>query len=214
MDAAALIRQQTVRARPFLVPELELDLATSACPLWTATEEDLERLGLPAPYWAFTWAGGEALARHVLDHPELVRGKRVLDFGSGSGVVGLAAARAGALAVTAADIDPVACEAIRLNAALNGLELETTTEDLLGRSEVPWEVILSGDASYDRELAERLRRWLIALGERGHTVLIGDPGRGYLEAEGLRVVGRYEAPADIDADGTNLKTTLIFTVEG
>ena len=144
---------------PPLVPEIKLYLATEVVPLWHATEEELAKNGIPPPYWAFAWAGGQALARYVLDHPDIVRGRRVLDIGSGSGLVGIAAAKAGAAHVLAADIDAFSCAAIGLNAAANGANLEVTQEDVIGtRSD--WDVILVGDLFYERPLAERLLAWL------------------------------------------------------
>ena len=129
----ALIREQTVVDRPYLVPEVALHLVTDRCPLWRATDADLEALALPAPYWAFAWAGGQALARYVLDEPEVVKGKAVLCFGAGGGVEAVAAALAGAARVVASDIDPFAVDALRMNARLNGVTLEVTDADLLGQ---------------------------------------------------------------------------------
>jgi predicted nicotinamide N-methyase len=209
---AALIRAETVVASPLLCPELRLHLITDACRLWTATDPELEALALPAPYWAFAWAGGQALARHVLDHPALVQGKVVLDFGAGGAVEGLAAARAGAAEVWAADIDPYADTAARLNAALNGLHLETTTEDLIGQVDPAWSVVLAGDVTYDAPMAARVRSWLVALAARGVLVLLADPGRGFLDTAGFEVLGEHEAPADVDADGTHRVTTRVYRV--
>ncbi|HEX2759074.1 MAG TPA: 50S ribosomal protein L11 methyltransferase, partial [Rhizomicrobium sp.] len=133
MKPPDFIRANTALIAPPLVPEIKLHLATEVVPLWCATEEELEKIGVPPPYWAFAWAGGQALARYVLDNPALVAGKRVLDIGSGSGLVGLAAAKAGAAHVLAADIDAFACAAIRLNATANDLDLATTQNDMIGQ---------------------------------------------------------------------------------
>ena len=209
---AELVRAHTVLARPFLVPELELHLATHECALWRATEEDLARVGLPEPYWAFTWAGGEALARHVLDHPATVRGRRVLSFGAGSGVEAIAAARSGAARVVANDVDPVACAAVALNAAHNGVEVETVATDLVGALDLGVDLVLCGDSTYSTELARRLRAWFLALADAGVEVLIADPGRGYLDPDGMEVVAVHQAPADIDMDGSNLLRTAIYRV--
>jgi predicted nicotinamide N-methyase len=155
MDPEELVLQHTVVATPPLCPELRLHLVTETCPLWRATEADLARLGLSEPYWAFCWPGGQALARHLLDHPALVAGARVLDFGAGSGVEAIAALRAGAAHALAADIDPLAGVACRLNARLNDVALEVTDEDLVG-SDRGWDVVLVGDMFYERRLAERV----------------------------------------------------------
>jgi predicted nicotinamide N-methyase len=160
---------------PPLVPEIKLHLASEVVPLWRATEEELAEIGLPPPYWAFAWAGGQALARYVLDHPEIVLGKRVLDIGAGSGLVGLAACKAGADQVMAADIDAFSCAAMRLNASANDCVLAVTQDDLIGMSGA-WDVILLGDLFYERPLAERLLAWLQPLGK---PALLGDPGRNY-----------------------------------
>lgn len=204
--------QQTVIAAPILCPELRLHLVTDACKLWTATDAELEALDLPAPYWAFAWAGGQALARYVLDHPEVVRGKDVLDFGSGGAIEGLAAMIGGARSVLAADIDPYAQTAAELNAALNHVSLHTTTEDLIGVPDPAWQVVLAGDVTYDDEIAAQVRAWLQGLARAGATVLLADPGRGFLDTTGFEAVGTYEAPADVDADGTHRVRTTVYAV--
>lgn len=209
-ERAALIQAETVVASPVLCPELRLHLITDACRLWTATDKDLDALALPAPYWAFAWAGGQALARYVLDHPKLVRGKVVLDFGSGGAIEGLAAAKVGAAAVWAADIDPYAETAARMNAALNDVTLETTTEDLIGQVNPAWAVVLAGDVTYDSPMAARVRSWLLALAGRGVVVLLADPGRGFLDTGGFTPLGEYDAPADVDADGTHRVRTTVY----
>lgn len=207
----ALVEAETVVAAPVLTPELRLHLITDACRLWTATDADLEALGLPAPYWAFAWAGGQALARYLLDHPARVRGRRVLDFGAGGAVEGLAALRAGARAVLAADIDPYAETAAHMNAALAGLTLEATTEDLIGQDR-GWDVVLAGDVTYDDDMAREVRAWLERLARRGATVLLADPDRGFLDTRGFVPLAAYDAPADVDTDGTHTVRTTVFAV--
>jgi len=199
-DAASFIRANTAILSPPLVPEIRLHLASEITPLWQATEATLARDQLPPPYWAFPWAGGQALARHVLDHPGLVRGKRVLDFGAGSGLLALAAARAGASAVTAAEIDPFAAAAIALNAALNAVELHVETADVIGDTATPWQVVLVGDMCYERPLAERLTAWLRRLVAERTLVLLGDPGRNYLPKDGLTALARYTVPTPLDLE--------------
>ncbi len=154
-DPAGFIRAETVLAAPPLVPEIQLHLASEILPIWHATEADLERNGLPPPYWAFAWPGGQALTRHLLDHPDLVAGRRVLDFAAGSGLTAIAAAMAGASAVSAAEIDPFARIAIALNAAANGVRVTLIEEDIIGRTG-DWDVILAGDVCYERPMAERI----------------------------------------------------------
>jgi len=208
-DPAAFIRANTVVAAPPLVPEIELHLATEITPLWQATEATLGRDQLPPPYWAFAWAGGQALARHVLDHPALVRGKSVLDFGAGSGLLALAAARAGAEA-TAAEIDTFAAAAIALNAALNRLSITVETADVIGRASAPWQVVLVGDMCYERPLAERLTQWLRRLASGGALVLVGDPGRAYLPKAGLAEVARYTVPTPLDLEDRTSREAVVW----
>lgn len=208
-DPAAFIRAET-RLRPVpLVPELSLHVADEAVPLWQRTEEELGAMGLPPPFWAFAWAGGQALARYVLDHPEAVRGQRVLDFASGSGLVGLAAARAGAAAVACADIDSFALTAIELNAQANGLSVAVTGDDLIGRDD-GWDVVLAGDICYERELAERVFDWLAGLARRGAAVLIGDPGRTYLPRQSLVEVADYKVPVTRELEDMEIKHTRVW----
>ncbi len=204
------LRRETVLARPPIVPELELRLITAACRLWTATESESAAAGFSEPFWAFAWAGGQALARFALDHPQWVSGRRVLDFGAGSGIAGLAALRAGASAATAVDIDPRAVWAAEANARHNGLELRIDTADLIGSS-VEEEVVLVGDVTYGRDLTARLVPWLEEL-SRSKVVLVADPGRGFLGATTWRPLAMIRAPADVDTDGTNLVDTVIYRV--
>jgi predicted nicotinamide N-methyase len=209
-DAASFIRANTAVASPPLVPEIRLHLASEITPLWQATEQTLARDQLPPPYWAFAWAGGQALARHVLDHPELVRGKDVLDFGAGSGLLALAAAKAGAAAATAAEIDPFAAVAIALNAKVNALELRIETADIIGRTAAPWQVVLVGDMCYERPLAERLTAWLSVMAGQGALVLLGDPGRNYLPKGGLTALARYTVPTPLDLEDRTTREGVVW----
>jgi predicted nicotinamide N-methyase len=195
-------------------PEISLHVADEATPLWSKTEEQLGELGLPPPFWAFAWAGGQALARHVLDNPALVGGKRVLDFASGSGLVGIAALKAGAAEVTAADIDAFAQTAIPLNAAANGVgTIDVRGDDLIGR-DGPWDVILAGDICYEKTTAERVANWLEDFVRRGGTALIGDPGRAYLPRERLTNLATYEIATTRELEDREVKRTSVWRVMG
>jgi predicted nicotinamide N-methyase len=212
-DAEAFIRANTAIGTPSLVPEISLHLATEVTPLWHATEATLAKSQLPPPYWAFAWPGGQALARHLLDHPALIAGKSVLDIGAGSGLVAIAAKQAGAARVTAAEIDAFAIAAIRLNAALNAVAIETESGDLIG-GDGRWDTILVGDMCYERPLADRLTAWLRALAARGATVLMGDPGRAYLPKDGLAEIARYSVPTSLDLEDRISRETLIWQLGG
>ncbi len=208
-DPAWFIRQNTAPAALPLVPEVRLQLAIEAIPLWRKTEEELEKQGVPPPYWAFAWAGGQALARYILDRPEVVRGKSVLDFGSGSGLVAIAAAKAGAKQVLAADIDAFAAAAIRLNAEANGVRVVVTQEDLIGRAG-DWQTILCGDMCYERPLAERLLIWLEERVREGATVLLGDPGRNYFPASGVKKLATYSVATTRELEDREVRETSVY----
>ncbi|MFN3364275.1 MAG: class I SAM-dependent methyltransferase [Allorhizobium sp.] len=208
-DPDRFILESTSVLSPPHVPEIRLHLASEVHDLWLKTEEDLEAIGLPPPFWAFAWAGGQGLARFVLDHPETVRGKRVLDFASGSGMVAIAAAKAGAAEVLAADIDPWARSAVRLNAALNDVSVDFTTEDLIGRS-VDFEVILAGDVFYESDFARALVTWFADMAKDGCLVLVGDPGRSYRPTEHLEPVATYEVPVTRVLEDSEIKKTTVW----
>jgi predicted nicotinamide N-methyase len=191
---------------PPLVPEIKLFLATEVVPLWRATEEELAEIGVPPPYWAFAWAGGQALARYVLDNPAIVAGQRVLDIGAGSGLVALAAARAGAATVLAADIDAFACAAIRLNASANNCAVTTTQDDLIGAPNA-WDVILVGDLFYERPLAERLLAWLTLLDV---PALLGDPGRNYFPKDRVEKLATYTVQTTRDLEDREIRETGVY----
>ena len=206
MTPEDFIKTNAALTAPPLVPEIILYLASEVVPLWRATEDELAKIGVPPPYWAFAWAGGQALARYVLDHPEIVRGKRVLDIGAGSGLVGLAAGRAGAAKVLAADIDAFACAAIRLNASANGCDIAVTEEDLIG-APLAWDVILVGDLFYERPLAERLLAWL---GPLGVPALLGDPGRNYFPKERVEKLASYSVQTTRDLEDREIRETGVY----
>lgn len=206
---AAFIRTNTaVEAAP-LVPEIRLHLATEIVPIWRATEEELAELGVPPPYWAFAWAGGQAVARYIIDSPEIVAGRTVLDFASGSGLAAIAAAMSGAEKVIATDIDPYASAAIALNAAQNGVNVEVATGDMIG-NRGPWDVVLAGDICYERPLADRVTAWLRSLAADGVTVLLGDPGRTYLPKDGLDWVVRYAVKTTRELEDTDVRNAVVW----
>jgi len=239
-DVQDFIRLNTALVAPPLVPEVCLHLATEVVPLWRKTEEELEAMGLPPPYWAFAWAGGQALARYVLDNPDEVAGKRVLDFGAGSGLVGIAAMKAGAASVLAADIDALSAAAIGLNARANAVTLDVTTNDLLcsdgrvlrsthsppGPSDRPppqgrkggdanalrWHTILVGDMFYERPLAERLCAWLAPLARAGARVLLGDPGRSYFPKSGLEKLATYRVRTTRELEDRDIRETAVYAL--
>jgi len=208
-DPVAFIRAETRLLPVPHAPELVLHVADEATELWQKTEEELGRIGLPPPFWAFAWAGGQALARYILDHPEAVRGRRVLDFASGSGLVAIAAMRAGAAHVTACDIDPFAIAAIGLNAKANGVTVTPVQADLVGQDQ-GWDTVLAGDICYERDLAARVTEWLFGLSRRGATVLIGDPGRSYLPESRLERLALYEVPVTRTLEDAEIKRSSIW----
>ena len=218
-DCAAFIRANTSVMPPPLVPELRLHLAHEAVPLWQKTVEELGELGLPPPFWAFAWAGGQALARYVLDQPELVKGKRIVDLASGSGLVALAAMKAGAASVLAADIDEFATEAIRLNAELNGISpppyesegnFTVTSTNLLFLPPPSCDLILAGDLFYEEDLAARVIAWAEDAEARGTACLIGDPGRSYLPRERLARLAEYNVPVTRDLEDAEIKRSSVW----
>ncbi|WP_158817048.1 methyltransferase [Methylocapsa sp. S129] len=209
VDRPAFILAHTRLLAPPLAPEIQLQLADEATELWQKTEDELGEIGLPPPFWAFAWAGGQGLARHILDHPDLVAGRRVLDFASGSGLVAIAAAKAGACAVEASEIDEFALAAIALNATQNNVSLSVRAGDLVGRDE-GWDVVLAGDVSYQQDMAEAVTLWLGALARRGAQVLIGDPWRSYLARDLLEPIAEYSVPTTRALEDSEIKRTGVF----
>ena len=190
-------------------PEISLYVADDSTALWQKTEDELGEIGLPPPFWAFAWAGGQALARYVLDNPEQVRGKRVLDFAAGSGLVAIACAKSGAAHVCGCEIDAFAIAAMALNAAANGVTIEAVHADLIGEDR-GWDVVVAGDVSYERDMAARVTDWLEALCRRGAHVLLGDPGRTYLARERLYMLAEYRIPVTRDLEDMEIKKTGVW----
>lgn len=212
-DHATFIRANTRRRTVPLVPEISLHVADEAVPIWRKTEEELDAMGLPPPFWAFAWAGGQALARYILDHPDAVRGRRVLDLAAGSGLVGIAAMKAGASSVTAADIDAFAAAAIAINATDNDVIVGVCTDDLLmTATDDTWDVIVAGDIFYERDTAARAFAFLSHNRDRGARVLIGDPGRAYLPKEKLQQLADYGVPVTRDLEDSDIKRTAVWTI--
>jgi predicted nicotinamide N-methyase len=209
-DPEAFIRANTALVAPPLVPELRLHLATESLPIWQKTEDELGEMNVPPPYWAFAWAGGQALARYVLDNAALVAGKRVLDLGTGSGLSALAPMLAGAASCLAADIDTLALVAARLNAEANGLVLSTTAEDLLARQPDPFDVILVGDLFYERQLAQRVLAFINAAVAREALVLIGDPKRNYFPRDRFTKIAEYRVPVTRELEDSEIKNTSVW----
>lgn len=208
----AFIRANTALVAPPLVPELSLHLASESLPIWQKTEDELGEMNVPPPYWAFAWAGGQALARHILDHPELVRGRRVLDLGAGSGLTALAPMRAGAASALAADIDRLALIATRLNADANGLAVAITAEDLLARPPAAFDVLLVGDLFYERQLADRVLTYIDAARAAGALVLIGDPQRNYFPRGRFNQIAEFSVPVTRELEDSEIKRTAVWQV--
>jgi predicted nicotinamide N-methyase len=209
LDRSAFILAHTRLLPTPLAPEIRLQLADEATDLWQRTEDELGQIGLPPPFWAFAWAGGQGLARHLLDHREIVVGRRVLDFGSGSGLVAIAAAMAGAATVEASEIDQFALTAIVLNAAQNRACVKARAVDLVGRDE-GWDVVLAGDVSYQRDMAAAVTLWLAGLARRGASVFVGDPWRTYLARDSLALIAEYSVPVTRALEDAEIKRTGVF----
>ncbi|WP_183178016.1 50S ribosomal protein L11 methyltransferase [Azospirillum sp. OGB3] len=204
------IRSNTVVTRTPLLPEIALHLATEITPLWEATEDSLKESNVPPPYWAFAWPGGQAVARLVLDRPELVAGKSVLDFAAGTGLVGIAAMMAGAARVQSCDIDRFALSAIALNAESNGVDVKPVSADLVDRPLPGIDVVLAGDVCYEKPMADRVTAWLRAIAATGTLVLLGDPGRAYVPLSGIERVAQYSVPTSLELEDREMRETTIW----
>jgi predicted nicotinamide N-methyase len=208
-DPVVFIQQNTELMSPPHVPEIKLLLASEAHELWLKTEDELQEIGLPPPFWAFAWAGGQGLARYILDHPDVVRGKRVVDFASGSGLVAIAAAKAGAAHVLAADIDPWTKSAISLNARANDVHLDITSANIIGDA-LDADVLLAGDIFYDKSFVDHHFPWLQDQKRRGIRVLVGDPGRSYLPKAHLAFLQTYQVPVSRVLEDSEVKKTTVW----
>jgi predicted nicotinamide N-methyase len=214
-SARSVIAATTRLTKVPYVPEIRLQQADDPFTVWEQLEQEAGQVSLPPPFWAFPWAGGQALARHLLDHPQLVAGTRVLDIASGSGLVAIAAARCGALSVTAADVDEIAVRAISVNAAANGVSVTPLLADLLdGDADLldgdAAGVVLCADAFYEKDLARRILAFLRRAHAGGARVLVGDPGRAFLRTAGLRRVASFEIPVTIALEGMTVKKATVY----
>lgn len=211
-DRRAFIVANTRLQAPPHAPELRLHLADEITPIWKLTEEELGKIGLPPPFWAFAWAGGQALARYLLDHPSEVAGRRVVDFATGSGIVAIAAAKAGAADVLAADIDGFCGAAVALNAAANGVAVRFTDANLLEAPPPAVDLICAADICYEKPLADEVMAWLRAAGAAGARVLIGDPGRSYFPKSGLDKLAEYQVPTTRELEDMEVKRTAVWAL--
>ena len=207
----AFIIANTRLQRPPHAPEIALYLADEITPIWRMTEEALGQMGVPPPFWAFAWAGGQGVARYVLDHPHEVAGRTILDLATGSGLVAIAAMKAGAASVLGADIDGFCQAAVELNAAANDVVVRYTAENLLEAPPPPVDVILAGDIAYERPMAERAFAWLMTAHEAGIRVLVGDPGRSYFPRDGLVQLAEYQVPTTRELEDMEVKKTGVWT---
>jgi predicted nicotinamide N-methyase len=212
-DPAAFILAQTTIATSALVPEIPLHLATEITPIWQATEAWLGEQGIEPPFWAFAWPGSQAMARLLLDEPARVAGRRVLDFAAGCGLAAIAAARAGAALVEAAEIDPMAVAATRLNAALNGVAVTALDGDVVG-APGRWDLILAGDVCYEAPMTAHILPWLRSLAAAGAEVWIADPGRAYLPREGLAPIARTTVPTTRELEDRDVRDVTIARLSG
>lgn len=209
---AGFIVANTKLLAPPHVPEICLHLAEESLPIWQRTEEELGAMNVPPPYWAFAWAGGQALARYVLDHPDTVAAKAVLDLGSGSGLTAIAAMRAGAASALAADLDPMALASVALNAAANGVRIDVTDQDVLAGSPGGHDVVLVGDLFYERELADRVLAYIGRAAETGARVLVGDPERSYFPKDRFVRVADYEVAVTRELEDALIKRTSVWAL--
>lgn len=210
MPPEAFIRSNTRLLAVPLVPEISLHLAEESLPIWRKTEEELGEINVPPPYWAFAWAGGQALSRYLLDNPALVAGRSVLDIGAGSGLGAIAAAKAGARRVLAADIDAFARAAIALNARGNGVAVETTAANVLDAPPEPFDVVLIGDLFYERALADRVLAFARAARDAGALVLVGDPRRSYFPTASFEQLAQFAVPVTRELEDAEIKHSAVW----
>ena len=212
-DPVEFIRTQTQILPPSIIPEIKLHLATEVTPLWQMTEDRLRHADLPPPFWAFAWPGGQGVSRYILDHPELVKGKRVLDFAAGCGIAAIAAMKVGAKSALAVDIDALARHAIALNAENNNVVVATSDGVDLTKPYTKADVIFAGDICYQQAMSARLTRWLRLCVERGTLVLLSDPGRAYVPQEGMIKLASYDVPTSRDLEDRDMRTVTVWRMD-
>lgn len=210
----AFILANTQLIAPPGCPAIKLHLATAMTPIWLASEAEMHIMNIAPPYWAFAWAGGQALARYILELPWVVRGRKVLDFAAGCGIAGIAAALSGAAEVEASDVDPAAAEAVRLNAEENGVVVSVRSGDAMAATSGSWDVVLAGDVCYEAAMTELCFPWLQRLAAEGAMVLLSDPGRAYLPSSGLVRLADYSIPTSREIEDRDIRETVIYRVEG
>jgi predicted nicotinamide N-methyase len=208
--APDFIRQQTAVTTASLVPEIKLYLAAEVTPLWQMAEEQFKQTGMPPPYWAFAWPGGQGLARHILDNPALVRGHRILDFAAGCGIAAIAAMKMGAKQAMAIDIDPVAEAAAQMNAGLNNVIIDVRSTIDMNKPFAGVDLILAGDVCYQQMMSTTIVRWLRMCVENGTRVMLADPGRAYVPHEGLKEIARYEVPTSRDLEDSDSRIVTLW----
>jgi predicted nicotinamide N-methyase len=213
VDPVAFIQTQTKILSPSIVPEIRLHLAMEFTPLWQLTEDRLRQSNLPPPFWAVAWPGGQGASRYVLDNPDLVKGKRVADVAAGSGLIAIAAIKAGAKSARAIDIDPLAIKAIKLNADLNRVTVETGDSLDLTAPYTKADIIIAGDICYQQAMSATLIRWLRLCVEKGTLVLLADPGRAYVPQEGLVPLASYNVPTSRDIEDQEMRTATVWRME-
>ncbi|MSP30022.1 MAG: methyltransferase [Acetobacteraceae bacterium] len=191
-----------------LVPEISLYLATEITPIWQASEDWLREKNVEPPFWAFAWPGGQALARHILNHPDIVAGKRVLDFAAGCAIAAIAAARAGAASVEAAEIDPFAVAAIRRNAAANHVTLAAATRDVVGDA-CRWDFIICGDVCYEAPMTAHILPWLRTMASTAE-IWVADPGRAYLPRAELSPIASYIVPTSLELEDRTEREVILY----
>lgn len=208
--ARAFILENTRLQRPPHVPEIQLYLADEAMPLWQKTEEELEAVGLPLPFWAFAWAGGQALARFILDHPEWVADKRVTVFAAGAGLEAIAAAMRGARSVVGTEIDAFARAAQALNCAENGVSFAISDADLLSSPLPETDILLLGDVFFEQPMSTQVLAMAETFAAKGGTVLVGDPGRSYLPSDRMTFLAEYNVPTTRALEDALVKKTRVW----
>lgn len=214
ISPAEFVLAHTSVRRPPYVPEVRLHLADDSIELWEQTQVAVDQGQLPPPFWAFVWAGGQALARHLLDDPQVARGRDVVDVATGSGLVAIAAALAGAHTVHATDLDDLAIAATRLNAGLNEVDIAATVVDVHDLDVTAGTLVTVGDVFYDEKIAALMLRELTRLTRAGAEVLIGDPHRHYLPTDALEVVARYDVDVETDIEDAPVKPSVVARLRG